>query len=84
MILKLFRKIFGCYSDRVPAFMYIDEPDDHVWFAGKGERDRIVAGIVGAVVAKKTEGFVSYVEDAMDGVTGNRYAFIKYRNTKKK
>lgn len=94
MILELFRKIFGCYSDQVPAFIYIEEPEDHVrtvedlQAAGAKAVDKELAGIItnimDVVVAKKSEGFISYVEDAMDGVTENRYSFIKYRNIKKK
>lgn len=93
MILELLRKIFGCYSDQIPAVIYLDEQaeehteyiDDPVSPPGvilptDDEQKQAIAEIVANVVAMKKKGFISYTEEAMDAVTDNRYRFIKYRN----
>ena len=92
MILETLRKIFGCYSDQIPAIIYLDEQaEDHTIYVNAGvprgviiptdeEQKQAIAEIVANVVAMKKKGFVSYTEEAMDTVTDNRYRFIKYRN----
>ena len=92
MILELLRKIFGCYSDQIPAVVYLDEQaEEHTIYVNDGvprgviiptdeEQKQAIAEIVANVVAIKKKGFISYTEEAMDAVTDNRYRFIKYRN----
>jgi hypothetical protein len=45
---------------------------------------KAISEIIGSVLAAKERGFVSWVEDAMDGVTENRFKPLPYRNTAKK
>jgi predicted RNA-binding protein (virulence factor B family) len=92
MILETLRKIFGCYSDQIPAIIYLDEQaEKHTVYVNDGvprgviiptdeEQKQAIAEIVANVVAIKKKGFISYTEEAMDAVTDNRYRFIKYRN----
>lgn len=93
MILETLRKIFGCYSDQIPAIIYLDEQAEaHTEYIGDPvpppgviiptdeEQKQAIAEIVANVVAMKKKGFVSYTEEAMDAVTDNRYRYIKYRN----
>lgn len=92
MILETLRKIFGCYSDQIPAIIYLDEQaEEHTVYVNDGvprgviiptdeEQKQAIAEIVANVVAMKKKGFVSYTEEAMDAVTDNKYRYIKYRN----
>lgn len=92
MILETLRKIFGCYSDQIPAIIYLDEQaEDHTVYVNDGvprgviiptdeEQKQAIAEIIANVVSIKKKGFISYTEEAMDAVTDNRYRFIKYRN----
>ena len=80
MILELMRKIFGCYSDQIPAIIYLDDQAErHTKVVGESERDEIISNIVSTIMAEKQNGFVSYVEEAMDAVTDNKFKFLKYR-----
>lgn len=93
MILETLRKIFGCYSDQIPAVIYLDEqaeehteyiddpvPPPGVILPTDEEQKQAIAEIVANVIAMKKKGFVSYTEEAMDAVTDNKYRYIKYRN----
>ena len=80
MILELMRKIFGCYSDQIPAIIYLDDQAErHTKVVDESERDEIILNIVSTIMAEKQNGFVSYVEEAMDAVTDNKFKFLKYR-----
>lgn len=74
------RKIFGCYSDQIPAIIYLDDQAErHTKVVDESERDEIILNIVSTIMAEKQNGFVSYVEEAMDAVTDNKFKFLKYR-----
>lgn len=85
MILETLRKIFGCYSDQIPAIIYLDEQaEEHTEYVEepekKDEQAEIIRKIMADVLAEKRNGFVSWVEEAMDNVTENQFKHIKYRN----
>jgi hypothetical protein len=80
MILEMMRKIFGCYSDQIPAIIYLDEQAErHTKVVDNSEAAEIISNIVSAVMSEKQKSFVSYVEEAMDAVTDNKFKFLKYR-----
>ena len=85
MILETLRKIFGCYSDQIPAIIYLDEQaEEHTQYVEepekKDEQAEIIKQLMAEVLAEKRKGFISWTEDAMDSVTENQFKFIKYRN----
>lgn len=85
MILETLRKIFGCYSDQIPAIIYLDEQaEEHTEYVEepekKDEQAEIIKKIIAEVLAEKQKGFVSWTEEAMDNVTENCFKHIKYRN----
>lgn len=69
-MLKLFRKIFGCWHD--PEFDIGSFEEDEA-------KENVISGIVSGVISAKEKSFVSYNEDAMDGVTEGKFRFKKYR-----
>ena len=46
----------------------------------KDETKEIIGNIISAVVSEKEKGFISYMEEAQDSVTGSKFKFIKYRS----
>ena len=46
----------------------------------KDEKKEIIGNVVSAVVSEKEKGFISYMEEAQDSVTGGKFKFIKYRS----
>ena len=85
MILESLRNIFGCYSDQIPAIVYLDEQaEEHTEYVEpadeKREQAEIIRKIMTDVLAEKRKGFVSWAEEAMDNVTENQFKHIKYRN----
>lgn len=80
-MLKLFRKIFGCYSDPEIASIVLPIPEEHITTVDTpvDETKEVIADIVSAVVKAKEGTHTSYAEDAMDQVTDGKFKFIKYR-----
>lgn len=93
-MLKLLRRIFGCYN--MPVYEYIDLPDksdpvrDYAKAAGEtlkkccrgaAERDRkrLIGDMVEAVVSKKRDELTCWVEEAMDAVTDGKFKPIWQR-----
>lgn len=72
MILRIFRKIFGCYGYENISFVGLEETDEE-------KKNSEVSSIVGSVLGLRKAGFAGWTEDAMSGVTGNRYVFARYR-----
>ena len=93
-MLELFRKIFGCWHDPVldsdaTKYNYSEELTQHTLELEKladafvkDEKKEIIENIVSAVISDKEKGFVSYIEEAQDSVTGGKFKFIKYRPKK--
>ena len=82
-MLKLFRKIFGCYSEPEIASIILPIPEDHIstveTVTEADETKTLIADIVSGVIQAKESEHISYVEDAMDDVTDGKFKFIKYR-----
>lgn len=93
-MLELFRKIFGCYHDPeldydATQYKYGEELTQHTLEVEKladafvkDEKKEVIANIVSAVISDKEKGFISYMEEAQDSVTGGKFKFIKYRPKK--
>lgn len=93
-MLELFRKIFGCYHDPeldydATQYKYGEELTQHTLEVEKlvdafvkDEKKEIIENIVSAVISDKEKGFISYMEEAQDSVTGGKFKFIKYRPKK--
>ena len=97
-MLELFRKIFGCWHDNTLDFEEQTIPESHVIDMSDinemlkqirkkcdeevKEKKEIIENIVSAVISDKEKGFISYVEEAQDSVTGGKFKFIKYRPKK--
>lgn len=93
-MLELFRRIFGCWHDPeldsdATEYKYGEELTRHTLEIEKladafvkDEKKEVIKDIVSAVISEKEKGFVSYVEEAQDSVTGGKFKFIKYRPKK--
>ena len=93
-MLELFRRIFGCWHDPeldgdATKYNYSEELTQHTLEIEKladafvkDEKKEVIKNIVSAVISDKEKGFVSYVEEAQDSVTGGKFKFIKYRPKK--
>ena len=90
-MLKILRKIFGCYHDNTldyaTTYKYDEELKAHTLEIEnlanefiKDEKKEIIGNIISAVVSEKKKGFISYTEEAQDSVTGGKFKFIKYRS----
>ena len=93
-MLELLRKIFGCWHDPeldcdATKYKYGEELTQHTLEVEKladafvkDEKKEIIENIVSAVISDKEKGFISYMEEAQDSVTGGKFKFIKYRPKK--
>ena len=93
-MLELFRRIFGCWHDPeldsdATKYNYSEELTQHTLeiekladIFVKEEKKEVIENIVSAVISDKEKGFVSYIEEAQDSVTGGKFKFIKYRPKK--
>lgn len=93
-MLELIRKIFGCWHDPkldydATQYKYGEELTQHTLEVEKladefvkDEKKEIIGNIVSAVISDKEKGFISYLEEAQDSVTGGKFKFIKYRPKK--
>ena len=93
-MLELFRRIFGCWHNPeldcdATKYKYGEELTQHTLEIEKladafvkDEKKEVIKDIVSAVISEKEKGFVSYVEEAQDSVTGGKFKFIKYRPKK--
>ena len=93
-MLELFRRIFGCWHDPeldcdVTKYKYGEELTQYTLEIEqladafvKDEKKEVIKNIVSAVISDKEKGFVSYIEEAQDSVTGGKFKFIKYRPKK--
>lgn len=96
-MLKLFRKIFGCWSEPEIVDIKLDDPEKTIVInptdntftesdynykcnsCNETSRKKEIQKIVDSTIGEKVKGFISYQEEAMSNVTGNKFKYIKYR-----
>lgn len=95
-MLKLFRKIFGCWHESANPEKFMEmvdllkDYDEHTLVIKKKaelypkeDKKKVISDIISAVISSKEGEFVSYVEDAMDSVTDGKFKFLKFRPQKR-